>query len=165
MKFKNLNMDYARSITFGFEDALVSTTGVVVGIAVGTAQRDVIILAGIVTIAVEALSMGAGQYLSERTVHQMDVNHTHTDSLYLGAIFMFLAYMIGGMVPLFPMFVMPFPSAIYATVISAFIGLFLLGYVKGAIIGVPKLKSALEIFVVGGMATILGLVVGLLLKI
>lgn len=165
MKRSTINMDYARSVIFGFEDALVSTTGVVVGISVGTSQQEMIVLAGLVTIAVEALSMAAGQYLSERTVHEMDINHTHKDSLYVGAGLMFLAYALGGLIPLLPILLFPFKYATTASVIFAFLGLFTLGYVKGLIVGVPRFRSAFEVLIVGGLATIIGLIVGLVLKI
>jgi len=73
MKFlENLNIheDYLRSIIFGFQDSLVSTTGVIVGVAAGSNSKELVILAGIVAITVESLSMGAGQFMSEKTVHQ-----------------------------------------------------------------------------------------------
>ena len=59
-----INQDYIRSLVFGFQDALVSTTGIVVGISVGVHNKQFIILSALVAISVEALSMGAGQYLS-----------------------------------------------------------------------------------------------------
>ena len=52
--------EYLQSAMFGFNDALVSTTGVIVGISTGTGNKQVVILAGVVTILVEALSMGSG---------------------------------------------------------------------------------------------------------
>ena len=70
-----INPDYLRSIVFGFQDALVSTTGIVVGISAGIDNKQFIILSALVTISVEALSMGAGQYLSEKTVHELPQNH------------------------------------------------------------------------------------------
>ena len=51
---------------FGCEDGLVSTTGALVGIAVGSDDGRVLAMSGLVLVAVEAVSMGAGQLLSER---------------------------------------------------------------------------------------------------
>ena len=39
-----IHEDYFRSLMFGFQDGLVSTTGVVVGIATGTPDKAVILL-------------------------------------------------------------------------------------------------------------------------
>ncbi len=53
-----------RDIVFGLEDGLVSTVGVLTGIAGGTNDRFVVILSGFVLVIVEALSMGVGSFLS-----------------------------------------------------------------------------------------------------
>lgn len=60
-----------RELVFGLEDGLVSTLGAVIGIAAGTEQRGVVILSGVVIIAVEALSMAAGSYLSSKSHRQL----------------------------------------------------------------------------------------------
>ncbi len=53
-----------RDIIFGLQDGLVSTVGVLTGIAAGTNDRFVAILSGFVLVMVEALSMGVGSFLS-----------------------------------------------------------------------------------------------------
>lgn len=98
----HIHEDYLRSGLFGIQDGLVSTTGVVVGISIGVEQKAIIILASLVAVTVEASSMAAGQYSSEKAVHQMDKTGKHTDSLVIGALIMFVAYLIGGLVPIIP---------------------------------------------------------------
>jgi len=63
LKFSALFRDFV----FGIEDSLVSTTGVLTGIAGATLDPKIIILSGIVVVAVEATSMGAGSYLSTKS--------------------------------------------------------------------------------------------------
>lgn len=164
LKKLHLQPDYIRSTIFGIEDALVSTTGVVAGVSVGSHDKELVILAALVTIAVEALSMGAGQYLSEEAVHEMS-GEKHTDSLILGALFMFMGYLLAGLIPVIPLFLFPTQDAFKASIGFAFVGLFVLGYIKGKIVRVPAFKSALKILFVGGLATIIGVVVGLLLQV
>lgn len=60
-----------RDLIFGLEDSLVSTLGVVIGVAAGTADRSVVILSGLVLVAVEAISMAAGSFLSSKSHRQM----------------------------------------------------------------------------------------------
>lgn len=62
---------YIREIVFGFEDALVSTLGVITGVAVGAQSAFVVILTGTVLIFVEALSMGVGSYLSSKSAREV----------------------------------------------------------------------------------------------
>lgn len=155
-----IHEDYLRAGLFGVQDGLVSTTGVVVGISTGIEDKAIIILASLVAIAVEASSMAAGQYSSERAVHQMDKAGKHTDSLLVGALVMFFGYLLGGIVPILPTILLNQPQARYIAIIAAFIGLFILGYIKGHLVKVPTLRSAIELFIIGALATIIGLIVG-----
>lgn len=60
-----------RDLVFGLEDSLVSTLGVVVGVAAGTSDPQVVILTGVVLVVVEALSMAAGSFLSAKSHRQL----------------------------------------------------------------------------------------------
>ncbi len=53
----HIHEDYLRSVLFGLQDGLVSTTGVVVGISTGVSQKEIVILAAFVAVTVEATSM------------------------------------------------------------------------------------------------------------
>jgi len=162
---KLIHEDYMRSLMFGLQDGIVSTTGVVVGISIGVESKAIVILAAFVAVMVEATSMAAGQYSSEKAVHQMDKTGKHTDSLIMGALIMFVAYLIGGMFSIIPTVLLNQPIARIVAIISAFSGLFLIGYLKGLFIEGSTIRSAVELFVIGGIATTIGLVVGILLKV
>lgn len=162
---KELNEDYLRSILFGLQDGLVSTTGVVIGISTGVETRAIILLAAFVAVTVEATSMAAGQYSSEKAVHQLDKTGRHTDSLVLGAVMMFFSYLVAGLIPIFP-FIFSAPSvARVLSIIFAFFALFAVGYIKGTWVKVSPVRSALELFIIGGVATSIGLIVGQILKV
>lgn len=159
-----INKEYLQSAIFGINDALVSTTGVIVGISAGTGNKSIIILAGIVTIMVEALSMGSGQYLSLKSAQQYEKTNKQKEAIISGVV-MYFGYIIGGLVPLIPILLLPVDQSRIAAIIGALTGLFILGYVKGKIVKVSPLRSAIEIFVIGGIATIIGLIVGNLLSV
>lgn len=162
---KEVHEDYLRSIIFGFQDALVSTTGVIVGVAAGTSDKNLVILAGVVTITVEALSMGVGQYMSEKAVHQMDRTGRHTDNLYIVGGLMFLSYFLGGLVPLTPIITLPLPISSTLSILFALTGLLILGYLKAKLVKVNPWHSAFEMFLLGGATTAIGLIVGNFLKV
>ena len=164
MNFK-LHEDYFRSIMFGVQDGLVSTTGVVVGISAGVSQKEIVVLAAFVAVAVEATSMAAGQYSSEKAVHQMDKTGKHTDSLILGALIMFFSYLLAGLIPIVPVILFNQSDARILSIIFAFIGLFLVGYIKGKVVEHKPLRSAIELFIIGAVATSIGLLVGYFLKV
>ncbi len=156
---KDIKKEYLQSAMFGFNDALVSTTGVIVGISTGTSNKEVVILAGVVTILVEALSMGSGQYLSSKSAHQLDKSDTFRVPMVSGVI-MFFAYFTAGLVPLLPIIFFPMEYSRDVAIVAALIGLLILGYVKGKVVKVSPIRSALEIFVIGGLATAIGIIVG-----
>ena len=160
-----IHEDYLRSGLFGLQDGLVSTTGVVVGISTGVQNRDIVILAVLVAVMVEASSMAAGQYSSEKAVHQMDKTGKHNDSLILGAIIMFISYLLAGLIPISPLFLFNISDTRVISILFAFIGLFITGYIKGKIVEDKPIRSAIELFIIGAMATAIGLVVGYFLKI
>lgn len=160
-----IHEDYLRSLMFGLQDGIVSTTGVVVGVATGVSDKSIIVLAALVAVMVEATSMAAGQYSSEKAVHQMDKTGKHTDSLLLGALIMFVAYLAGGMFSIIPTLLFRQPEAKIIAIMSSFAGLFIIGYLKGHLVEHKPLRSAIELFIIGSIATGIGLVVGNFLKV
>lgn len=156
---KKVSKEYLQSAIFGFNDALVSTTGVIVGVSTGTNDKSVVILAGVVTIMVEALSMGAGQYNSSKSARQLEKSEATKVPLISGGI-MFVSYFLAGLIPLLPVLLFPIEYSRNIAIVAALIGLFVLGYLKGKIVKVSPMRSAIEILIIGGLATLVGIVVG-----
>jgi VIT1/CCC1 family predicted Fe2+/Mn2+ transporter len=157
--FLKINQDYLRSLIFGFQDALVSTTGVIVGISAGVNNKPLIILSALVTISVEAMSMAAGQYLSEKSVHDLPQNRHH-DNLIIGSLLMFFSYLAGGFMVITPVFFVPLQYVSVTSIIFAFTSLFILGFLKAKLFTGKIWRSAIEMLVIGGLATLIGLSVG-----
>jgi len=61
-----------RELVFGMEDGMVSTMGAITGIAIGSGNHYTAVLAGLVIIAVESISMGVGSYLSSKSKREID---------------------------------------------------------------------------------------------
>lgn len=59
-----------RDAVLGAQDGLISTMGAVTGIAAGTSDTTTVVIAGMVIVAVESLSMAAGSYLSSKSQRQ-----------------------------------------------------------------------------------------------
>lgn len=154
--------DYLRSAFFGAEDSLVSTTGLVAGIAAGSQDPKLVLLAGLVAVSVEALSMGAGQYLSQKAVDEMDGNKASP----VGTGFvMFASYLLAGAVPIIPMAMLNYPLSLVVSLGAALTTLYIIGFIKGKIVNRPAGRSGLEVLIIGGSATLLGLLVGVVLQI
>ena len=73
----NNRLNWLRAGVLGANDGIVSTAGLVVGVAGATSDRTAILVAGIAGLAAGALSMGAGEYVSVST--QRDSEHALLD--------------------------------------------------------------------------------------
>lgn len=210
-----------REIVFGLEDGVVSTLGAVTGIAAGTNNYYVVILAGFVVVFVESLSMAAGTFLSSKSEHEVQqrmlaeeaeeieeqpeqekqelvgfytqrgytpeeidilVRRVTSDkklwleemahkelgiipeeahSYVRDALFMGISYILGGFIPLCAYFFLRDISlGITVSIVCSLIALFILGYVKGKLVHINKIRSGLEMMLVSLSAAGLGFVVG-----
>ena len=156
---------YIRNFIFGVEDSLVSTVGMLSGIAVAGVSRADIVIAGTVLIFVEAFSMGAGSFLSEYSSEEFaDVHRVNIARALAGAVIMFVSYFVAGFVPLSP-YALAFVGDPFATSIGAsLVALFLLGAWGGRVSGLNPISRGVRMFAIGGSAILLGIIVGNLFR-
>lgn len=165
MSKRRLDQSYFKSVVFGFEDGLVSTTGIVAGLSAGARDPKLVLLAGLVAMGVEAVSMGAGEFISERGVHAMRGNR-HTDNPTTSGIVMSFSFVVAGLIPLLPIMLLPFPQSVWVSLAAALVALFFLGIAKTRVVRAKGyLRSAVETLVIGGVATLIGFLVGFVLKV
>ncbi len=60
-------LNWLRAAVLGANDGIVSTAGVVVGVAGATSERETIMVAGVAALVAGAMSMAAGEYVSVST--------------------------------------------------------------------------------------------------
>src|SRR5215207_8872534 len=60
-------LNWLRAAVLGANDGIVSTAGIVIGVAAATAERGPVLTAGIAGLAAGALSMAVGEYVSVST--------------------------------------------------------------------------------------------------
>jgi vacuolar iron transporter family protein len=159
--FRIATASYLRSFIFGVEDSLVSTVGLLSGIAIAGVPQKTIFLTGVVLIFVEAFSMAAGSFLSESSVEEYvgKTDRRLSTSIQVGIV-MFFSYFLSGFVPLFPYVLLPVDSAFPVSVISSLAALFALGAWGGSISHKNLTTSALRMFIIGGVAIGVGIIVG-----
>lgn len=159
---RNLESLPVRQTIFGLEDGIVSTLGVVVGIAAGTNSRQIVILSALVVIIVESLSMAAGTYLSDKSEMEIageSVKKAFRQSI-LGSVFMGLSYIGGGFISVLPFFFLDPTPAILPSIALSVLTLFIAGYLKGRAAGISAIKSGLEMSLVSLSAAALGYLIG-----
>jgi VIT1/CCC1 family predicted Fe2+/Mn2+ transporter len=164
----NLPALYIRNIIFGIEDSLVSTVGLLSGIALGNIPRTTILFTGIVYIFVEAFSMAVGSFLSEESVEEYE-NKKHAVLSDVGpaagSISMFISSVVAGFVVLFPYMVFSGNQALIFSIIISLLALAILGYVSALVIKTKPFHRSLRMLVVGGSAIIIGALVSFFVRI
>lgn len=151
-----------REIVFGLEDSLVSTLGALTGIAAGTRNASVVILSGLVIVAVEAVSMAAGSYLSSKIAaeaEQADGIRTSFHAVRAAGV-MGVFYVMGGMVPLAAYLIFPIETASLPSVIITAVVLFGVGAWSASFAKRSLWKGGVEMLVVSLAAAGIGYMIG-----
>jgi len=211
-------------VVFGLQDGMVSTLGAITGVAIGSNEHYIVLLAGVAIIAVESVSMGVGEYISSRSEKKVTERilaeereeikkyphdeHLELEDLFVrdgwpkelaktmantargnselmlaemayrelnittnglahpirNGIFMFCAYIIGGLIPLTAYFLLPISSAILISIPATLVALFAVGAGLTKYTKQPWIRSGLHMFIFGGTALVIGLAVGLLMR-
>lgn len=153
---------YIRSFIFGVEDSLVSTVGLLSGIASVGASTETIFVTGVILLFVEGFSMAVGSFLSERSAEEY-ISGENTTALHtiLGALVMFFSFFFAGLIPLFPYLIWTPLTALPISIVVSLLTLFTLGYATARIFKTHSTaKSALRMMLIGGIAIALGVIVG-----
>lgn len=160
-RIKSRYAKYLRNFIFGVEDSLVSTVGLLSGVAVVGTSAKTIILAGVVLIFVEAFSMGVGSLLSENVAKEFkEGREVSMKRSLVPSLIMFLSYFFAGFIPLAPYIYLEVKTAFYVSIISALVALFILGMASARLTGRGIFRHGMEMLVIGGTAIGLGVLVG-----
>lgn len=152
---------YLRNFIFGVEDSLVSTTGLLAGIATAGVPSRTILITGSILVVVEAFSMAVGSFLSEQSAAEYE-QHAGAPlrQAFMDSIIMFVSYLLAGSIPLFPFFALQPAIAMETAIVLSLLALFILGALSGTISKTRVWKSGLRMFLVGGIAVAVGMFVG-----
>lgn len=154
-----------RNFTFGVEDSLASTVGLLSGIASAQVATSTIILTGVVLVFTEAMSMAVGTFLSDQSVEEYEHHRDLSLKRSLPSAFvMFFSYLVAGIFPIAPYALFPQPLSLYLSVAVAILTLMALGVFNSLVSSTSLTKSVLRMAVLGGIVAIAGVVVGHLLK-
>lgn len=156
---------YLRSFIFGVEDSLVSTLGLLSGVAIAAVPQKTIFLSGLVLIAVEAFSMAVGTYLSQESADEfVDGKEASVRKPLIASTIMFFSYGVTGLIPLGPYLFLAVRPAFESSIILTLIALFCLGAASGRLAKQNLWYTGFRMLIIGGLAAGLGIVVGSLVN-
>lgn len=147
---------YVRNFVFGVEDSLVSTVGMLSGVAVAGLPQSSVFISGLVLIFVEAFSMGVGSYLSEDSTHTTE----EKKDVIKAALIMFTSYFIAGFIPLTPYVLFELQFALPASILLSLVSLFILGLTDATLMRKKLVAGGVKMLVLGGLAIAIGVTVG-----
>lgn len=156
---------FFRNFVFGVEDSLVSTVGLLSGVAAAGAGSRAIFTTGVILVFVEAFSMAVGSFLSENSAEEYEekkeepMSHSAPD-----AAVMFASYFFSGFIPLFPYLFFPVSEAFPLSVFSSLVALGILGFISAKMSRTGYWKGILKMVILGGAAILIGILVGNMLK-
>ncbi|MBI2278528.1 MAG: VIT1/CCC1 transporter family protein [Candidatus Brennerbacteria bacterium] len=164
---KERRMLIMRNFVFGVEDSVVSTVGLLSGIAAVGTPRQTIVLTGVVLIFVEAFSMAVGSFLAEHSAEEAVLHirgrTADRDSRRAGAI-MFVSYFVSGFVPLTPYFAWEGNVALFVSIGASLLALLGLALASAHVSRVAAGKEIVRMLLIGGAAIAVGVFVGVLVN-
>jgi VIT1/CCC1 family predicted Fe2+/Mn2+ transporter len=155
-----------RNFVFGAEDGLVSTVGLLSGIAIAGVSRTNIILTGIVLVFVEAFSMGIASELSEHSAEEYEQHHEVGEHIpVLGGLVMFISYVVFGFIPLVPYLFAGGVTSLRYSISISLVTLFALGILSAKLSGTKLFRHGIVMTIMGGAAIVIGVAIGSLINI
>jgi VIT1/CCC1 family predicted Fe2+/Mn2+ transporter len=153
-----------RNVVFGISDSLVSTVGLLSGIDVSGTTRHAIIVTGLVYAFVESFSMAVGSYLSEASAEEYESKDENTARPLVGGTIMFASFIVASLVPILPYLFLELTQALWASIFVSVIALFVVGYVNAKNAKRRVVRHAVRMALLGGIAILVGVIVGRLVK-
>ncbi|HLD04726.1 MAG TPA: VIT1/CCC1 transporter family protein [Candidatus Nanoarchaeia archaeon] len=158
---------WVREIVFGLNDGIVSTFALLAGITGAVISWEALIIAALVEIVTGALSMALGTFISTKS--QIEFYNGNLDGKKhikkevkalkdgfenpeIAAVQIGIAFLIGGLVPLWPYFVWVEQSALWVSLMSTCAFLFVVGALKSRFTHKLWWHSGLEMVVIAALA-------------
>lgn len=144
-----------RAAVLGANDGIVSTAGMVMGVAGATADSFAILVAGVAGMTAGALSMAVGEYVSVSAQRDSERALMDSDSgalvdPWVAAWSSMIAFTLGALVPLLAMVLTPPSVRVWATAVAVVVALALTGWLS-ARAGKAPIRRAVARVVAGGV--------------
>jgi VIT1/CCC1 family predicted Fe2+/Mn2+ transporter len=149
---------YVGSVVLGLNDALVEFTGTLAGLTFAFRNSQVIAMAGLITGIAASLSMGASEYLSQKS--DEGSKNAGKAALYTG-----VAYIVTVMLLVLPFLLTPNPYfALPFTLASAILVIFLFTFYISIAKDLPFVRRFLEMAAISMGIAAISFVIGLMIR-
>lgn len=140
-------MKYLPEFVYGSLDGIITTSAIVASAASANLDRRLVILLGFANVIADGFSMASANYLSERV--------KKNPLAIRNAFVTFLSFVTIGSIPVLPFL---FVASYRLAIISVFVAMFFIGFIKGHFAN-DYGQSIMETLFVGGSATTLSYII------
>jgi len=166
---KRTERKYLPEFVYGGMDGAIDSFAIVCGVMGASLGSMVIMILGFANLFADGFSMAVSNYFSVKSRNEL-VKEPENDPIKT-AITTFIAFLIAGFIPLFSFVlasIIKNPQLIanqfkYSFVLTG-VAIIVIGWLKGSVTGKSKIRSSLEILVIGGIAALIAFLIGYLIK-
>ena len=145
-----------RAGVLGANDGIVSTAGLVFGVAGATSDSVALFIAGVAGMVAGALSMGGGEYVSVSTQRDTEqaagVAPEHRTSPWQAASASVVSFVLGALIPLLGLVLAPVPVRLPVTITAVLVALAVTGFTSALLSGSRATRPVLRNLIVGTVA-------------
>lgn len=167
-------LNWLRAGVLGANDGIVSTAGLVVGVAAATSATSTIFTAGLAGLVAGAVSMALGEYVSvsaqrdtERMIlskeRQVGAEPDEMSNPWQAALSSAIAFTLGAVLPLVAILLPPVGLRVPVAFLSVLVALALTGTISAALGGARKSRAVLRVVAGGAVAMLVTYGIGQLL--
>lgn len=162
-------MNCLPDFVYGSIDGTVTTFAVVAGAIGANLSSAVVLILGFANLFADGFSMAVSNYLAHKSERDLNPKIKWDHSPLKSATVTFTAFVIVGFIPLlFFVLAIFIPSLLskaflYSSILTG-LAFLLIGSIKGIVVKKHKVLSALETFVIGGVASVIAFLVGHFLR-
>jgi VIT1/CCC1 family predicted Fe2+/Mn2+ transporter len=158
---KQFDSKLLKAAVYGANDGIITTFAVVAGVAGAGLSPKIIIILGIANMMADAVSMGVGDYLGEKSQQRLlrrEHQHYTFQGLWKTGLTTFLAFVAAGSLPLLPYILqnlgLPIldSSQFTLSIISTASALFFVGSLRTIVTSGIWWKNGLEMLGIGAIA-------------
>jgi hypothetical protein len=147
-----------KNMTFGIEDSIISTAGVLLGVNAANLSRQEILITGFILVLVESLSMSYGAFISDEAFLKTEGAQKDVKKIVFYALIMFLSYFIIGLVLLTPFYFNFTNPSVYVILIALTLLFYIIYFNE------KNLQKVLVIFAIGAVLMFISISVGGVIK-
>tara|TARA_Y100000310_G_scaffold221959_1_gene223570 strand:+ start:2488 stop:3021 length:534 start_codon:yes stop_codon:yes gene_type:complete len=170
---KSVERKYLGEFVYGGIDGTITTFAIVAGAVGASLSSAIILILGFANLFADGFSMSISNYFSTKSQNEIYSKHKHTHTHLKNpiktAIATFFSFAIIGFIPLISFVTALFiksvqPYQFQASMILTAIAFILIGATRANITQENKIRSSIEILVIGSIAAAIAFAVGFLLR-